>query len=122
MFTARSLWWRQMSLKSEILKEVIQLRSDVTKLMSLVAVESTKIDAVNASVDTLTTGSTKALADIAAEIQALKGNTTLVADPTASAALDSILTKVTTLSANISSADPGQINPTPPASTSPNVP
>ena len=97
--------------KDKIFAEVISLREDVKKLMALVVVESTKIDAVNAAVATLMDDTSKSLTDIAAEIASLKG--TLTADPVASAALDSILGKVNTLNSTVVAADPGAIIPAP---------
>lgn len=102
-----------MSLKGKIFAEVISLREDVKKLMALVAVDSAKIDAVNAAVDTLTNDTSKSLTDIATEITALKSAGGAVADSAAQAALDSILLKVNNLNTNVVAADPGAIVPAP---------
>ena len=88
-----------------------EIRKDLSKLMALVTVDSTKIDAVNAALATLTTETSTALADIAAEITALKNNTP---DPTTATELDSILTSVNAMGTSIKAADPGPITTAPP--------
>lgn len=90
----------------EIFEKIDKLRKDVTQLMALVTIDSTKVDAINAAVDTLTNDTSKSLTDIAAEIAALKAGT---ADPVTSAALDAILTKVNALNTNVVAADPGTV-------------
>lgn len=80
--------------------------------MALVKVDSTQIDAVNAKLDLLTTDTSKALADIKAELDAAASAT---ADPTAAAALSSAAAKVDALDASIKAADPGPITPQPAA-------
>lgn len=81
------------------------------RIMASVIVDSTKIDAVNAALQTLTTDSSAALSDISAEIASLKNTTP---DPATATALDNILTSVQTLDGNIKAADPGAITPTTP--------
>lgn len=87
-------------------KQLDRIEERIEKLMALVTVDSTKIDAVNTALQTLTTDTTTALADIAAKIAALQNNTP---DPTTAAELGNILTSVQTLDSNIKAADPGPV-------------
>lgn len=93
-------WW---------VEEILRNQKEI---MALVTVDSTKIDAVNTAVQTLTVDTSAALADIAAEIAALKNNTP---DPVTATELDNILTAVQTLDASVKAADPGPVVPAPAA-------
>jgi len=89
-------------------RQLDRIEERLEQLMALVTVDSTKIDAVNTAITTLTTDTTTALADIAAKIAALQNNTP---DPATAAELGNILTSVQTLDTNIKAADPGPVTP-----------
>lgn len=93
-------------------KWALEILEGQKRLMAIVSVDSTKIDAVNTAIETLTTDTSTALADIAAKIAALQNQTP---DPATATELGNILTSVQALDTSVKAADPGAIAPVPPA-------